>query len=91
MQRFDRYWIGILLGVLMPALFVLIYLNHYNLWFLLDLGKAAFPTYSKMCLLSVFPDMAFVFVFYSLNTWNISKGILIGSFPFMLASIAFTL
>jgi len=91
MQRFDRYWIGIVLGVLMPALFILVYLSHYQLWFLLDLGKASFPTYSKMCLLSVFPDLAFVFVFYTLDTWNISKGILIGAFPYMIASIAFTL
>jgi len=91
MQRFDRYWIGIVLGLLMPALFVLLYLDHYNLWFLLDVGKAAFPTFSKMCLLSVFPNMAFVFVFYTLNTWNVSKGLLFGAFPYMIASIAFTL
>jgi len=91
MQRFDRYWIGITMGLIFPALFVLIYLSHYNLWFLLDVGKEAFPTFSKLCLLGVFPNLAFVFVFYTLNTWNISKGLLLGAFPYMLASIAFTL
>lgn len=77
--------------MVMPVLFILIYLDHYNLWFLLDLDKAAFETYSKMCLLSVFPNLAFIFVFYTLNLWNVSKGLLFGAFPFMIASIAFTL
>jgi len=91
MQRFDRYWIGIVLGILLPAAFVLVYLSHYNLWFLLKLGNDAFPTFSKMCLLSVFPNLAFVFVFYTLNLWNVSKGLLFGAFPYMIASVAFTL
>jgi len=91
MQRFDRYWIGIVLGLVMPAAFLLIYLEHYNLWFLLDLERDAFPTFSKMFLLSVFPNLAFVFVFYTLNLWNVSKGILFGAFPYMIASVAFTL
>jgi len=90
MQRFDRYWIGIVLGLLMPALFAWIYLNHYNLWFLFQMGSAAFPTFSKICLLSVFPNLAFIFVFYTLNLWNVSKGILFGAFPYMIASVAFT-
>jgi len=91
MHRFDRYWIGIVIGLIVPALFIVLYLEHFNLWFLLDLDQAAFPTFSKMCLLSVFPNMAFIFVFYTLNLWNVSKGLLIGAFPYMIASIGFTL
>ncbi|MCQ2342542.1 MAG: hypothetical protein MJZ75_03490 [Paludibacteraceae bacterium] len=91
MKRFDKYWIGIVFGLLLPAVFILLYLNHYNLWFLLDTGRYAFPTYSKLCLLSVFPNLALIFVFYTTDTWNLSKGVLIGAFPYMLAAIAFTI
>ncbi len=91
MQHFDKYWIGIVLGLLLPMAFILIYLDHYNLWFLLSLGKDAFSTFSKLCLLSVFPNLALIFVFYTTDTWNLSKGVLIGAFPYMLAAIALTI
>ncbi|MCQ2348205.1 MAG: hypothetical protein MJZ65_03345 [Paludibacteraceae bacterium] len=91
MQRFDKYWIGIVLGLLLPLAFILIYLDHFNLWFLLDVGKAAFPTFSKLCMLGVFPNLALIFVFYTTDTWNLSKGVLIGAFPYMIAAIGLTI
>ena len=91
MERFDRYWIGIVLGLILPLAFILIYLDQFNLWFLLDVGKAAYATFSKLCMLSVFPNLALIFVFYTTNTWNLSKGVLIGAFPYMIAAIGFTL
>ena len=42
---------------------------------------------SKMFLVSFFPDMAFLFVFYQLDTWKLAKGILIGGMPYVLAAI----
>lgn len=91
MQRFDKYWIGAVIGLLLPLTFIAVYLSHFHLWFLLEVGRAAFPTFSKLCLLSVFPNLALIFVFYTTNTWNLSKGVLLGAFPFMIAAIGFTL
>ena len=33
MDRFDRYWIGILVGLLLPAIFGLTYIEVMNLWY----------------------------------------------------------
>ena len=33
MDRFDRYWIGILVGLLLPAAFGLTYIEVMNLWY----------------------------------------------------------
>lgn len=88
MWRFDKYWIGILLGLLLPALFSYVYVEQFHLWpalraFDFSVGSML----SKMLLLSVFPDMALLFLFYQTDTWKLSKGILIGSFPYMIAAI----
>ena len=92
MERFDKYWIGILLGLLMPALFAYAYIRTYHLETSIQIfGLSMSRTWSKLLLLSVFPDLAFVFVFYAAEAWKVSKGLLIGAFPYLLASIAFIL
>lgn len=88
MQRFDRYSIGIVIGLLIPLAFCAIYIANYHLWnAFVQLGHEAFPTISKLLLLSVFPNLALIFVFYTTDTWRLSKGVLIGAFPYMIASI----
>ncbi len=92
MQRFDKYWIGIVLGLLMPALFILVYVDHFNLWYTLQtFGWALSSTFSKLLQVSVFPNLALVFVFYTTDTWKLSKGVLIGAMPYIIAAIACTL
>ncbi len=92
MERFDKYWIGILIGLLAPLLFMWGYIERYELWYYLETMQ--FQNYgimSKLLLCSIFPDMGLIFVFYLTNTWNLSKGVLIGMLPFMLASLIVSL
>lgn len=90
-MRFDKYGIGIALGLLLPALFAVAYLSSYHLWFLFQqFGRDAFPTLSKLCMLSVFPNLALVFVFYTTDTWKLSKGVLLGAFPYLIAAVFFS-
>ncbi|MBO7408770.1 MAG: hypothetical protein J6W92_02040 [Paludibacteraceae bacterium] len=92
MERFDKYWIGIVLGLIMPAAFIWIYINQFNLWYSIQtFGMALSQTYSKLLFLSVFPNMAFIFVFYTMDMWCLSKGVLIGAFPYIIASAALTI
>ena len=66
MDRFDRYWIGILLGLIIPAAFGLTYIEVMNLWYPLQtLQFQAGGVLSKLLLVSVFPDLALIFVFYT--------------------------
>jgi hypothetical protein len=88
MDRFDRYWIGILIGLILPAAFGLTYIEVMNLWYPLktlqfDVGGVQ----NKLLMVSVFPDLALVFVFYTTDTWRLSRGVLAGAMPYILASL----
>lgn len=88
MDRFDRYWIGILIGLILPAAFGLTYIEVMNLWYPLktlqfDVGGVL----NKLLMVSVFPDLALIFVFYTTDTWRLSRGVLAGAMPYILASL----
>lgn len=92
MDRLDKYWIGILIGLILPAVFMVVYIDQMNLWyavetFQLELGSVL----NKLLQVSVFPDLALIFVFYTTDTWKLSKGILIGALPYILAALTVSL
>ena len=88
MDRFDRYWIGILVRLLLPAIFGLTYIEVMNLWYpLKTLQFQAGGVLSKLLLVSVFPDLALLFVFYTTDTWRLAKGVMAGAFPYILAAL----
>ena len=92
MDRFDRYWIGILIGLILPAVFGLAFIEAEDLWYPLKmLYFDAGSILNKLLLVSVFPDLALIFVFYTTDTWKLSKGVLIGALPYILASILVTM
>lgn len=88
MDRFDRYWIGVLIGLLLPAAFALTYIQVMNLWYpLMTLQFEAGGVLSKLLLVAVFPDLALLFVFYTTDTWRLAKGVLLGAMPYILAAL----
>ena len=90
LERFDRYWIGIVLGLALPAVFGYVYIEHFNLWYSLRMfGSALSQTWSKLLFVSVFPDLAFVFVFYAAEAWKVSRGLLAGAMPYIIDSAYF--
>lgn len=92
MDRFDRYWIGILIGLTLPIVFMLVYVDVMNLWYALQTFQLrASRVWSKLFMLSIFPDLALIFVFYTTDTWRLAKGVLIGALPYMLASLIVSL
>ncbi len=91
MDRFDKYWIGALLGLIIPAAFALTYIDVMNLWYpLKTLQLQVGSVLGKLLMVSVFPDLALIYVFYTTDTWRLSKGILIGAMPYVLAMIYFS-
>ena len=88
MDCFDRYWIGILIGLILPAVFALAYIDRMNLWYPLQtLQLTAGGVLGRLMMLSVFPDLGLLFVFYTTDTWRLAKGVLIGAFPYILTAI----
>ena len=89
MQRYDKYWIGVVIGLILPALFVYIYLDRFNLWYSFRLFGAELRfSWCKLLLISVFPNFALMFVAYAADLWKLSKGMLIGAAPYLVASMA---
>lgn len=92
MDRFDRYWIGVLIGLILPAVFMVVYIDVMNLWFVLNTFQLrASRVLSKLLMLSAFPDLALIFVFYTTDTWRLSKGVLIGAMPYLLTALIVSL
>ena len=92
MRSWDKYSVGIVIGLILPALFGLLYIHHYNLWYsIAQFGWNMKPVLGKLLYVSIFPNLAFIFVFYTLDAWKVSKGLLIGAFPYLLTAIAFTI
>ena len=88
MDRFDRYWIGIVVGLILPAVVCFFYIDLMNLWYPLQtLQFHAGGVLSKLLMVCVFPDLALIFVFYTTDTWRLAKGVLVGAMPYILASI----
>ena len=92
MERFDKLWIGILIGLLLPAAFGIRYLETMHLWTALEtLRYGMSGVWSKLLLVSVFPNLALVVLFYTTERGRMSKGFLIGAQPYMIASIIVSL
>ena len=76
------------MGLILPVAFGLTYIEVMNLWYpLKTLQFEAGGVMSKLLLVSAFPDLALLFVFYTTDTWRLAKGVLIGAMPYILAAL----
>ena len=91
MQRFNHFLYGFIPGLLFPILFMWLYLNRFypgdDSFF--ETLKQLFPSvlFGKILLLSVMPNLGFVFVFYKSDSFKIATGILLSAMPYFIASI----
>lgn len=77
------------MGLILPALVGYVYIERFNLAYTfeafdLDLMGAIL---SKILQVGIFPNLALLFVFYTLELWRTAKGILLATVPYLLASI----
>ena len=91
MKRFNHFLYGFIPGLLLPIAFMWLYLNKFypiDLPFL-EIIKHLYPSIllGKIFLLSVMPNLGFVFVFYKSDSFKIASGILMGAMPYFIASI----
>lgn len=93
MRRFDKYWIGILLGLIIPILFGLLYVHRMNLYPILrTLGWGALGTLpTRLVTLAAFPDMALLFLFYTTESWRLCRGLLFSTFLYLFLAVILTL
>jgi hypothetical protein len=91
MERYNRFLYGFIPGLIFPVLFMWVYLNRFypgDLSFLETL-KQLYPgmILGKLLLLSIMPNLVFVFVFYKTEGFKLASGILMGGMPYFIASI----
>ena len=91
MERFNHFLYGLVPGLLLPVLFMWVYLNRFypeDVSFL-ETIKQLYPgiILGKLMLLSIMPDLLFVFVFYKTDSFKIATGMMVGGMPYLVASI----
>lgn len=88
-QKWDSFWLGVVIGLLLPALFCLAYAHTIGLQHLWQEGmyEALKPVIGRMLLLGTFANMALMFLLYELNVWRLAKGVLVAIIPYMAAGI----
>ena len=75
--------------MVLPALVGYVYIKRFNLWYTFDAfdWDLMSPILGKICQVGLFPNMALLFVFYTLELWRTAKGILLSTLPYLLTSI----
>ena len=91
MKRFNHFFYGFIPGLILPVLFMWVYLNRFypeDLSFFETL-KQLYPgiLLGKVLLLSIMPNLVIVFIFYKTEGFKIASGMLLGGMPYFIASI----
>ena len=79
---------GVLLGLILPFLVGYVYIERFNLWYTFETFEWNLmrPIVGQICQVGIFPNLAIIFIFYTLETWRLAKGVLIGALPYIIAS-----
>jgi hypothetical protein len=90
-KRFDHFLYGFIPGIILPVVFMWVYLDRFypgdfTFW---EIIKQIYPgvLLGKLLLLSVMPNLAFVFVFYKSDSFKIATGVLLSAMPYFIGSI----
>lgn len=75
----------------MPILVGYTYIERFNLWYTFETFDIDLmgSILSRILQVGIFPNLALLFVFYTLEAWHLAKGVLLGALPYLIASIAF--
>ena len=89
MERFNKFQYGLIPGLLLPVLFMGVYLNRFypdQLSFF-ETIKQLWPgvLMGKLLLLSIMPNLVLVFVFYKSDSFRIATGIMVGAMPYLIS------
>ena len=91
MEKFNHFLYGFIPGLMLPVLFMWVYLNRFypvDVSFIETL-KQLYPgiLLGKLLLLSIMPNLVIVFIFYKSEGFKIASGMLLGGMPYFIASI----
>lgn len=89
-SKLNNFWIGFFPGLLIPPAFIALYLAQFSPFNagIIDTIIGLYPSVllGKLLLLSAFPNLALMFVFYKTDYFRLATGILSGGMPFFISS-----
>ena len=91
MARFNHFLYGLAAGLILPVIFMWVYLMRFypaDLSFF-ETIKQLYPgiLLGKLLLLSVMPNLVLVFIFYKSDSFKIATGVLLGAMQYFIGSI----
>ncbi|OIP82488.1 MAG: hypothetical protein AUK44_07515 [Porphyromonadaceae bacterium CG2_30_38_12] len=89
-NKWNNFWVGFFLSLWIPPAFIYVYLAQFSPFetnFVATI-QHLYPSelLGKLLLLSAFPNLALVFLFYKTDSFKLSQGILIAAMPYFIAS-----
>ncbi|MDR2854110.1 MAG: hypothetical protein LBV31_02255 [Prevotellaceae bacterium] len=94
MSRFDKFFYGFGIGLLLPLLFIWVYLATLHPAYdgLLTTLSRIFPSIllGKLLIISILPDIVLFFASYKTDSFKISTGFMCGGMPYLIASFFMT-
>jgi hypothetical protein len=95
MKILDKFWIGLSVAIVLPIIFGIVYFDtaykgDQPMWNALWLtASSGLPLFGKLILLSTFPDLGLVFLFYKADYWNACRGTIVATALFFVASFIY--
>ncbi|MFM2292630.1 MAG: hypothetical protein RIS29_2443 [Bacteroidota bacterium] len=91
MEKYNKFWLGLVPGLIIPALFMWAYLAKFfpGDGSIIDIVRYLFPSelMGKIFLLASMPNLAIVFVFYKNDSFKIAAGFMTAAMPYFITSI----
>jgi len=91
MKWYNNFFLGLGLGLTLPAIFIWIYLIiFYPIKIdIIEILKNLYPssTLGNLLLLAIVPNLLIVFVFYKQDTFRIAGGIMLGAIVYLIGAI----
>jgi len=77
------------LGLIIPVVIGYIYIERFNLWYTFEAFNMDLMggILGRIVQVGIFPNLALLFVFYTMELWKLAKGVLIAALPYLIASI----
>lgn len=88
LEKFNRFHYGLITGLIIPALFIWLYLNRFyprDIPFS-EIISELFPgiLMGKLLLLSAIPNLLLVYIFYKQDSFKFATGLIIGAMPYLI-------
>ena len=77
------------MGLALPAVVGYAYVERFNLWYTFETFDMDLMggILSRILQVGIFPNLALLFVFYTMEMWKLAKGVLLAALPYLIMSI----